>query len=223
MATPHTWTPEEELQWRTYQLPESLREHAEYNLRKIEEYVRTQGYIVETGLLDMLIQYSSDLRPRLRFSQPQTHSLADALVDALTSRPPTPPEPQPYAGTEKEKLIGTGVDVTGHILSVKDKAAAHEQVKQDIQMVLEEARKAKEQLQEQHYKMEAEALSVNNLSGTGVDHNFMDLLRQIFAKREDGSVCWVSTYEARLRYCEEHQWRREHGQPTSPNIPLRQF
>jgi hypothetical protein len=225
MATPHDWSPDEKLAWSTWSLPLELAGSADdilHNLKVIEEYVKGEGYLVETALLDVLVRHSSDLRPKLRFSQSRTHSLAEALVDALQAREPAPPEPTPFQGDRDHKLVEARAgDVTDQPLSVKDKKQIREQVEKGLKQVLEEVRKAKSNLEQMHAKTECETMSVNNRSGNAIDHGFVDLLRQIVAKNPDGSVNWVRTREERQRYVDEHQWRLEHGQPTSPSIPLR--
>jgi hypothetical protein len=224
MATPHTWTPEEEFAWRTWELPETLKADAFHNHKEIEAFIRDRGYLVEHGLLNLLVERSSDLRPRLRFSQTPSHSLGDALVSALQGRPEPAPEPQPFQGDTTHKLVEARAgDVTNQPLNVSDKTALREDAKEDWQQVLEEVRKAKSNLEQMHAKTECEAMSVNNCSGTAIDHNFVNLLRQIFAKNADGSVNWVRTREERQKYLTEHQWRLEHGLPTSPSIPLNRF
>ena len=222
MGKPHDWDDNEKLAWSTWELPSELAGSADdilHNLKAIEEYVKREGCFVEHGLLDVLVHHSSDLRPKLRFAKPSTHSIADALVSSLQQRPAPTPEPEPFQGTAQEKLVGTGVDVTGEYLSVKDKAAFREKVDKDLQMVREEIRKAKANLEEMHAKTECESLVVAKAGQN--DHGFNALLKQVFAKNSDGSINWVHTYKARLEYASEHQWRLEHGLPTSPNVPLR--
>jgi hypothetical protein len=200
MAQPHTWTSEEELAFKTWELPESLREHAEYNLHQIEEYVRSQGYIIEHALLDMLVNVSSDLRPRLRFANPTTHSLGDALADALQARPEPEPEPlpQPYAGDIQHKLVEAGVGVTDQHMSAVEKKEAREQAKADFQQAIGEIRKGKQKLEEARAQAEAETLIVTHRTGIGIDQNLTSELRQIFAKfKETGEVCWVETLRQR--------------------------
>lgn len=220
MATPHTWTDAEDLAWRTWELPEALKAEASHNLAEIERFVRSRGYIVEHGLLNLLVECSSDLRPRLRFEQPSSRSLGDVMVSALQARPETV-EPTPFQGDSQHKAVEAGLRVTDQPLSATEMARLRDQAKTEHQRRLEESRKLKQALEETQAKFDCESMTANNRSGTAIDHVFVNLLQQIFAKNADGSVNWVVTRNVRKRYLDEHQWRLEHGQPTTPSIPLR--
>lgn len=218
MGKPRDWSPDEKLAWATWELPSELAgspDDIRHNLHEIEEYVKRQGYLVEKGLLDVLVQHSSDLRPKLRLAKSATHSLGDALADALQARPPAAPEPKPFDGDTVHKLVEAGVGVTDQHLSAVDKKAIREQAEAERQRALEQLRQGKKKLEEMQAKSECDGLVVVHRSGKGIDQNLTSQLRQVFAKFKDtGEICWVATLKARKDALTGIEKSRE--APTAP-------
>lgn len=110
-----------------------------------------------------------------------------------------------------------GAPPSGGLPDAVERAKQREAAKAAHEESLKQSQQLRESLEQAEARREAEAMTTTNATGM-IDHTFVQLLQQIFARRPDGTICWTRTRDERSKYLDEHQRRKEHGLPTTPGL-----
>jgi hypothetical protein len=140
-------------------------------------------------------------------------------VPTSASTPPTEPEKQHEQKPKTREQMATtlaqaGIAVDTSFPTAADVTAERTRKQREHEQLLADRQQEREAQEEAAAKNDLESLLP--IRHGRVDNRFLEILKGIWANNKDGSHNYRETLKARRQYLDEHQWRVEHGLPTTP-------